>query len=236
LPLPRALLPRARRVSQPYRLPPAVKDRLTSALARFRNREAAYTLAVFLGRFWSMPGRVALPFPIDRRALADRQDLGLTEAQVRGAIRVLELVGFLDRALVSGSRYKPTEHGLRRKPIPFTFGSEYAPLFIAANGGAAAARGGQERARRSQTPDNRKRASAGSAGAQKNTVGTGPIFPRPNSPKGRSEAERSLLMGEVRIGIPPKAFVPDANLDAALEQLQQGVFGIAESKRGGRGQ
>jgi hypothetical protein len=37
------------------------------------------------------------------------------------------------------------------------------------------------------------------------------------------------------IGIPPKAFVPDANLDAALERLKQGVFGIAGAKRGGRG-
>jgi hypothetical protein len=69
-----------------------------------------------------MPGRVALPFPIDRRALADRQDLGLTEAQVRRGIRVLEEVAFLARAVTSGSRYKATEEGLRRKPIPFQLG------------------------------------------------------------------------------------------------------------------
>jgi hypothetical protein len=205
-----------------------VKDRLTSALERFRNRESALALATFLGRFWSMPGRVALPFPIDRRALADHQDLGLTEGEVRGAIRVLERVGFLDRALTSGSRYKATEHGLRRKPIPFTFGGEYAPLFIAANARAAVARGGQERGRRVDIPDIRQRASAAVLGA--------PNFSSPNFPKGKSEAERSLLMGEVRkgIGIPPKTFVPDANLDAALERLKQGVFGIAGAKRGGR--
>jgi hypothetical protein len=175
---------------------------------------------VFLGRFWSMPGRVALPFPIDRRALADREDLALTEGQVRGAIRVLEFVGFLDRAPASGSRYKATVDGLRRKPIPFTFGSTYAPLFIAANGRAAAARGGQERGRRAQTPGNRERPPAVN-------------FRAPNLPKGKSEAERSLLMGKQKIGIPPKAFVPDANLDAALERLKQGVFGMAGAKRGG---
>jgi hypothetical protein len=182
---------------------------------------------VFLGRFWSMPGRVALPFPIDRRALADRADLALTEAQVRGAIRVLELVGFLARALTSGSRYKPTPDGLRRKPIPFTFGSEYAPLFIAANGRAAAARGGQERGRRALTPDNRQRASTGFLATVQS--------PSPKSPKGKSEAERFLIMGELRrgIGIPPKAFVPDANLDAALERLKRAI-GIAGAKRGGR--
>lgn len=46
-------------------------------------------LAVFQGRFWSMPGRVALPFLIDRRALAGHRELGLAEGRVRGAIRVL---------------------------------------------------------------------------------------------------------------------------------------------------
>jgi hypothetical protein len=136
-----------------YHLPHEVRDRLIAALLPYRNREAAFALAVFLARFWSMPARVALPFPIDRRALADRQNLGLTQAQVRGGIRVLEEVGFLARAVTSGSRYRATEDGLRRKPIPFQFGSDYAPLFIAANNRAAAARGRQEGARRATTPD-----------------------------------------------------------------------------------
>ena len=61
-----------------------------SALASFRNRDAAFALAVFVGRFWSAPGRIEQDFPIDRRALANRPDLGLTEAKVRGAIRTLE--------------------------------------------------------------------------------------------------------------------------------------------------
>ena len=43
-------------------------------------------LAVFIGRFWSAPGRIEQAFPIDRRALAERPDLGLTEAKVGGAI------------------------------------------------------------------------------------------------------------------------------------------------------
>jgi hypothetical protein len=29
----------------------------------FRNREAAFALATFLARFWSVPGRVAGSFP-----------------------------------------------------------------------------------------------------------------------------------------------------------------------------
>src|SRR4051794_860098 len=101
LPLPR--LPSARRrgsrqsfAPSPagvYRLPHDVRDRLTAALAPYRNRDAAFTLATFLGRFWSTPARLLTAFPIDRRGLADHAVLGLTEARIRGAIKVLEEVG-----------------------------------------------------------------------------------------------------------------------------------------------
>jgi len=191
-----------------------VRDRLVAALAPFRNREAAFALAVFLARFWSMPGRVALPFPIDRRALAGHRELGLTEGRVRGAIRVLEEIGFLARFVISGSRYKATEEGLRRKPIPFQFGPEYSPLFIAANRRAAAARGQREGARRPLTPDAARGPSKGFAEAR--TL---------NSPKDKSEAKPSVIMGEIvkGSGIPPRASEPDANLEAALERLLQGI-------------
>ena len=132
LPLPRALPARVRPSAAippvagegPYRLPHDVRDRLAAALAPFRNREAAFALAVFLARFWCMPGRVALPFPIDRRALAGHRELGLTEARVRGAIRVLEEVGFLARFVTSGSRYKATEDGPapQADPVPVRVG------------------------------------------------------------------------------------------------------------------
>ena len=124
----------------PYRLPRDVRDHLTAALAPFRNRDAAFALATFLGRFWSTPNRLLTAFPIDRRELASHAALGLTEARVRGAIRTLEEVGFLDRAVASGSTHKPTPDGLHRKPVLFMFGSDYGPLFSAANKRAAAAR------------------------------------------------------------------------------------------------
>jgi hypothetical protein len=233
LPLPRAIpARRARRLfhptppAGPYRLPHGIRDRLVTALAPFRNREAAFALAVFLARFWSMPGRVALPFPIDRRALAGHTELGLTEARVRGAIRILEEIGFLARFVTSGSRYKATEEGLRRKPIPFQFGSDYAPAFIAANARAAAARGRQEGARRTLTPDSARRPSAGSAG------------PPLKSPKSKSEAESSVIMGEVvkGSGIPPQASEPYAPLEAALERLKRaaGIAGDGSGEGGAR--
>jgi hypothetical protein len=208
-----------------YRLPPDIRDRLTASLAPFRNREAAFALAVFLARFWSVPGRVSGSFPIDRRALTDHQDLQLTEARVRGAIKTLETVGFLERALASGSPYKPTADGLRRKPILFVFGAEYAPLFIAANARAAAARGRGSRDRRPIPAENSRRPSTASAEAR-------PV----NSPKSKSEADMSVLMGDVRqkIGIPPKASQPDTNLEAALERLKRAI-GIAEGRRTGGG-
>jgi hypothetical protein len=201
-----------------YRLPREVRDRLAAALAPFRNREAAFSLAVFLGRFWSTPSRIIDAFPIDRRALADHPELELTEKRVRSAIRTLEEIGFLDRAIASsGSRYKATEDGLHRKPIAFVFGSEYAPAFIAANRRAAVARGGPSGERRPIAPTSASRPSTGSLSAFST-----------NGPKSRIEPEKSVLMGPLRktIGLPPKAFVPDANLEAALERLKK-VIGKA---------
>jgi len=214
---------RARRVRRPfhptqgegpYRLPRDVRDRLVPALAGFRNRDAAFALATFIARFWSVPGRVIGSFPIDRRELADRPDLGLTEAQVRGAIRVLEEVGFLDRALApSGSRYQATEEGLRRKPILFAFGAEYGPTFLRANSRAAAARGGGFHKRRPIPANPARRPS------------TAPAEARPlKSPKNKSEADRTVIMGEIRkCGLPPEALEPHPGLEAALDRLLQGI-------------
>jgi hypothetical protein len=195
-------------------LPNEIRDRLTTALATYRNRDAAFTLATFIARFWSVPGRVVGTFPIDRRALADHPELGLTEARVRGALRVLEEIGFLDRAIPpSGSKYKATEDGLHRKPILFAFGPEYGPGFIKANARAAAVRGGNSRDRRPITPSSAPRPS------QALNLG------RPlNSPKSKSEADRTVIMGDLRkeSGTPPKAFEPDPKLEAALARLEEG--------------
>src|SRR3954454_13407207 len=121
LPLPRPARARVRGLRRPftpsknagpYRLPHDVWDRLVSTLAPARNREAALALAVFLGRFWSAPGRIERAFPIDRAALDNRPVLGLTEAKVRGAVRTLERVGFLDRIEPDrGSCYQRTNEG-----------------------------------------------------------------------------------------------------------------------------
>src|SRR3954453_15540114 len=55
----------------PYRLPRDVRDHLTATLLPFRNRDAAFALATFLGRFWSMPNRLAMT-PARRRDRGSR--------------------------------------------------------------------------------------------------------------------------------------------------------------------
>src|SRR3954452_3329573 len=169
LPLPRPPSSRQRHSRRPYtpaaagvyRLPHDVRDRLAAALAPYRNRDSAFALATFLGRFWSTPMRLLTAFPIDRRELADHVALGLTEGRVRGAIRTLEEVGFLDRAVASGSTHRPTPDGLHRKPVLFMFGAEYGPLFGAANRRATAARERRSGSHRSRTPANPLRPSTG---------------------------------------------------------------------------
>src|SRR4051812_48563339 len=156
---PRAPRPRLRHVRRPftpsceggpYRLPHDVRDHLGAALTSFRNRDAAFALAVFIGRFWSAPGRIEQAFPIDRRALANRPDLWLTEAKVRGAIRTLERAGFLDRVEPDrGSRYQRIDTGgLHRKPVCFRLGLAYRASFEAANKRAQERRERQGSARR----------------------------------------------------------------------------------------
>jgi hypothetical protein len=163
-----------------------------------------------------VPGRVGGSFPIDRRALTDHEGLELTEARVRGAIRTLEAVGFLERAIPpSGSPYKATEEGLRRKPVLFVLGADFAPAFIAANKRARAARGTDLRARRPIEPANSARLPVAFSEAS-----------RTNSPKSKSPAEPPVIMGELTkgTGLPAEPSAPTA-LELALQRLHEGVFG-----------
>jgi hypothetical protein len=222
-PLALAQRPRERRIRRPfhpsqgegpYRLPRDAHERLTVALASFKNREAAYALAVFVARYHSASSRIVDAFPIDRRALADHPDLGLTEDRIRGAIRTLEAVGFLDRAIAGGSTHRKTRDGeLHRKPILFRLGAEYASAFIAANRRAAAARGRHSGERRTLAPSTPQRASTANFRAS-------PL----NSPKATGVSECMVPMGEVRkSGLPPQASEPNPRLEAALEKLLQGI-------------
>jgi hypothetical protein len=221
-------------ISHRYRLPHDVRDRLTTVLQPFRNREAAYALAVFLARFWSVPGRVSGSFYITREILADHAELGLTEARVRGATRTLEEVGFLDRALTAGSAFKRAalcrgDKMIRhRKPIRFVFGAEFAPLFIAANDRARAAAGRRSGIGKSSGADNARRPSTASAAVRINS----PVKQERSGSQviNRRDKERASPSN----GIPASASASDANLEAALQRLKEG-FRLAEPGRTGGG-
>src|SRR3954451_6701478 len=224
LPLPRPSRARVRslrrpftpsRTAGPYRLPHEVRDRLVSALAPARNRDAALALAVFLGRFWSTPARLVSAFPIDRRELANRPDLRLTEAQVRGAIRALEAVGFLDRAISDkGSRHKLTGAGeLHRKPVLFQFGSDYAISFSQANTRAQKARERQLHTRR---------ASVSATASHFSVATAAPTVLR--SPKLKTSEAARVLMGELTPK-PPEPISANLRLEAALEQWRRAAEG-----------
>jgi len=186
-----------------------VRDRLAAALAPYRNRDSAFALATFLGRFWSTPMRLLTAFPIDRRELADHVALGLTEGRVRGAIRTLEEIGFLDRAVASGSTHKPTPDGLHRKPVLFMFGSDYGSLFSAANRRAAAARERRSGSRRGSVLASSPRPSVGLPTAR-------PI----NSPKSKSREAEKVIMGEIRTALPVlPPLLP--TLDTALKRFKK---------------
>lgn len=205
----------------PYKLPRPVLDCLTVRLRVFRNRDAAFALAVFLGRYWSAPKRLGLPFPIDRRALTDHAALALTEAQIRGAIGTLEAVGFLDRA-ETRRRYQATANGLHRRPILFSFGLEVLTAFETANRMA--------------------QARAQEAGGRRRVLSRGGIpapAPRPScpaltglqssSPKNTSSLERGVIMGDHKKSLaegrtaPPAE--PNPSLEDALTRLLAGASG-----------
>ncbi len=81
-----------------------------------------FDIAVFLARFWSSPRRLLCALPVDRRALAEHEALGLTEARVRGTLAVLVEVGFLARyEPEAGKKYQRTEGGLQRRAILHRF-------------------------------------------------------------------------------------------------------------------
>lgn len=115
-----------------YILPPALSERLESSLRSKKNRADAMSLALYLARHWSGTRHLGLSFPIDRRALAERSSLGMTEARIRGALAALEAVGFLARQEPL-ARYQRTAAGPHRRPILFQFGEAYLPAFEKAN-------------------------------------------------------------------------------------------------------
>jgi hypothetical protein len=123
------------RESGNYKLPGKLFQLLEVRLRGFKNREAAHILAVFLARMNAVPSKHKRPFPVDRRALMGNATLGLSEDRIRGALKTLEAIGFLDRVPDPAGQYEriartPTmPNGIKRRPIRFTFGLDFMATF-----------------------------------------------------------------------------------------------------------
>lgn len=197
-----------------YRLPRSVADRLETALSGRKNAAACLALATWLGRFWSAPRRLLYSFPVDRRAIAGREDLGLTEARVRGALAVLEEIGFVARYEPDpGKRYQRTAEGLHRRPLLFRFAEEYAVAFTAANARAQAARGAPAPARRPIPRPEPQRAPALNVVAPR-------AMPAPQVAQKHPTGGSRVIMGEVKRGENGPAC---EGLEAALARLRRGM-------------
>lgn len=119
-----------------YRIPKRIFELLSIRLRGFKNREGAHKLAAFLARMNAAPIRFGQPFPVDRRALAINDTLGMNEYAIRGALKTLEAVGFIDREPEQASAYQRTfptlaqpKGGVKRRPIKFKFGLDFVALF-----------------------------------------------------------------------------------------------------------
>ncbi|WP_298961724.1 helix-turn-helix domain-containing protein [uncultured Methylobacterium sp.] len=201
-----------------YRLPRAVADRLDAALQGRKNAPACLALAHFIARFWSSPKRLLCAFPIDRRALAEHDALGLTEARVRGALAVLVEIGFLARYEPdAGKRYQRTDSGLQRRAILHRFGEEYGVEFGKANARAQAARGAPTPARRpvAASAPSRPPVNLTAPHQARAATGTAPIQLAQNHISGGSR----MIMGEQ---IQPE---PESRLEAAFARLGRAIGG-----------
>lgn len=197
-----------------YRLPRAVADRLETALRGRKNGPACLALATWIARFWSAPRKLLCAIPVDRRAIAGRDDLGLTEARVRGALAVLVEIGFLTRyEPEAGKKYQRTETGLQRRAILHRFGEEYAVAFAAANARAQAARGAPAPARRPIPRPEPQRAPA-------TNVATPRPMPAPQLAQKQTLGGSRVIMGEQPREQRPEPFPA---LEAALARWRQAI-------------
>ena len=218
-----------------YTLPAGALAQLQGDATGARNAQKAVILATHVARYQSAPANLGRSFPLDRRALAQPCDLPLSEGEIRGALKLLEEVGFVVRVPAPGSPYQRTVEGLRRKPIWFTLGEPYLAMFAEANrkprGGPQAAQGGRRPLPASPLPATRPRPS------------WSPPEQRTNSPKNTPQNPTFVNLGELakrhsRTNLPLPESRRDSwlsPLEAAIATLGRNMAEAAEKKTRGLG-
>lgn len=110
-----------------YRAPRVIVERLQQAISHFRNRDAVFKLAIFLARYHSGPKTIGRQFVIDRRRLDGHPNLGLTEARIRGAIKGLLEIGFMEVATPDEAPER--NYGCKERAVLFyRFSGEFAKI------------------------------------------------------------------------------------------------------------
>ena len=112
-----------------YVLPRRMRDALDIDLIGLRNAWAALLLARIVAQAHTGPRVRGRSFTLCRRGLAAAYgDLGLTEEIVRGAIRVLERIGFIVRDPAPEKPCRRTATGWQRKPIVWRIATRFLAL------------------------------------------------------------------------------------------------------------
>ena len=113
-----------------YKLARSVHRLLSVLLKGFKNGYASYKVAVWLAKMNAGPKRLKTTFPIVRMVLKNREDLGLTEDEIRGSIRTLLRVGYIEVVPhPAGDIYQQTDEGVRRLPIQYRFSGQFYQTF-----------------------------------------------------------------------------------------------------------
>jgi len=136
--------------------------------------------------------RLSATPPPGTRPPAEHEALGLTEAQVRGALATLAEIGCLARyEPEAGKRYQRTETGLQRRVILHHFGETYANAFTRANTQSQAALGAPAPARRPVPRLEASRAPAANVAASR-------PMPLPQVAQKQTIGGAVVIMGEQR--------------------------------------
>lgn len=118
------------RYSGNYKLPARIGDDLESRLLARKNAAKAMRLAVFIARYHTGPRSNRASFVLVREKLMLNEDLCLTENQIRGAIKTLIEVGFLEKLGNPGyERCTRTRSGVKRRCANYRLGADFQSRF-----------------------------------------------------------------------------------------------------------
>lgn len=96
-----------------------------------KNASKAMRLAVFIARYHTGPRSNRASFVLVREKLISNGDLGLTENEIRGSIKALIDVGFIEKIGTPGYERCPrTTSGVKRRCANYRIGADFQAGFV----------------------------------------------------------------------------------------------------------